>query len=70
MLLLQGSEDKVVPPSQAEAMAQAVLAKGLTADLVVFEGEGHGFRRSENIIKVAELALAFLGRVHGFRPAT
>ncbi len=70
MLLLQGSEDKVVPPSQAEAMAQAVLAKGLTADLVVFEGEGHGFRRAENIIKVAELALAFLGRVHGFRPAT
>ena len=68
MLLLQGADDKVVPPSQAEAMARAVQTNGLTADLVIFDGEGHGFRRAETVIAVAELALAFLGRVHGFSP--
>ncbi|MGC3993542.1 MAG: prolyl oligopeptidase family serine peptidase [Propionicimonas sp.] len=69
MLILQGADDRVVPPNQAEAMAAAVREKGLVAELVVFEGEGHGFRRAENIVATAELALAFLGRVHGFTPA-
>ncbi len=45
------------------------LAKGLPVRLVMFEGEGHGFRRAETIIAVAEQALAFLGDVHGFVPA-
>ncbi len=69
MLLLQGTDDKVVPPSQAEAMAAAVRAKGLRADLVLFDDEGHGFRQAETVIKVAELSLAFLADVHGFIPA-
>jgi dipeptidyl aminopeptidase/acylaminoacyl peptidase len=69
MLILQGTEDTVVPPAQAEAMARAVRAKGLVAELVMFEGEGHGFRRAEHIVATAERALAFLGRVHGFAPA-
>lgn len=66
MLLLQGSDDTVVPPSQAEAMAAAVRNKGLRADLVLFDGEGHGFRQAETVIAVAELSLAFLAEVHGF----
>jgi len=70
MLILQGADDKVVPPNQAVAMADAVRAKGLPVELVIFEGEGHGFRRAENIIATAEHALAFLGRVHGFTPAS
>lgn len=69
MLILQGTEDRVVPPDQAQAMAAAVAAKGLPVRLVWFDGEGHGFRRAETIVKVAEEALAFLARVHGFRPA-
>jgi dipeptidyl aminopeptidase/acylaminoacyl peptidase len=69
MLILQGGLDRVVPPSQAEAMATAVRARGLEADLVIFADEGHGFRRAENIIATAERALVFLGRVHGFTPA-
>lgn len=69
MLILQGADDRVVAPTQATAMAEAVAAKGLPVRLRIFEGEGHGFRRAETIIEVAELALAFLAEVHGFTPA-
>ena len=66
LILLQGLEDKVVPPSQAEAMAAAVQAKGLPVTLVLFDNEGHGFRRAETITATAEACLAFLAAVHGF----
>jgi len=69
ILLLQGSEDKVVPPNQAETFAAAARAKGLPVALIMYAGEGHGFRRSENIINSVQLRLAFLGRVFGFTPA-
>lgn len=69
ILLLQGTEDKVVPPNQAEAFAAAARAKGLPVALIMYEGEGHGFRRSENIVNSVQLRLAFLGRVFGFTPA-
>lgn len=69
MLILQGGEDRVVPPAQAEEMVQAVRAKGLPVAYVFFPDEGHGFRRSENVIATAQAALAFLGKVHGFTPA-
>jgi len=69
MLLLQGADDHVVPPSQAYAIAQACESKGLPAELIVFEGEGHGFRKAESLIATESAALAFLGRVHGFTPA-
>lgn len=69
MLILQGLDDKVVPPDQATTMADAVRAKGLPVRLRLFAGEGHGFRKAETIVAVAEEALAFLGDVHGFVPA-
>lgn len=69
MLILQGADDKVVPPNQAEAMASAVSAKGLPVELIVFEGEGHGFRKAETIQRALEAELAFYGRVFGFTPA-
>lgn len=68
-VLLQGTEDKVVPPAQSEEMAAAVRAKGLPVALVMFEGEGHGFRQAENI-RAAQLAeLSFFAQVWGFEPA-
>ncbi len=70
MLILQGEADRVVPPSQARAMAAAVQAKGLPVELILFETEGHGFRQADSIITTAWAALEFLGRVHGFEPAT
>ena len=69
ILLLQGADDQVVPLNQAETMAAAARAKGLPVALVVFPGEGHGFRRAENIRASLEAELTFLGRVFGFDPA-
>jgi dipeptidyl aminopeptidase/acylaminoacyl peptidase len=69
LLLLQGSEDAVVPPNQAETMAAAVRAKGLPVSMIIFEGEGHGFRRADSIRAALEAQLYFLGRVFGFTPA-
>ncbi len=68
MLVLQGGLDRVVPPSQAEAIVAAVRARGLPVAYLLFPDEGHGFRRSENLIATAKAALAFLGVVHGFTP--
>ena len=69
MLILQGLDDRVVPPTQAYAMADALRAKGLPVRLITFTGEAHGFRKAESIIETAQAALAFLGDVHGFVPA-
>ena len=49
VLLLQGDEDKVVPPNQAETMFAALKAKGIATALKMYEGEQHGFRKAENI---------------------
>ena len=59
IILFQGLEDKVVPPNQSEMMAEAVRRKGLKVKYVAFEGEQHGFRRAENIIRSLEEELAF-----------
>jgi dipeptidyl aminopeptidase/acylaminoacyl peptidase len=69
MILLQGLEDEVVPPDQSRRMADAVRAKGLPVALVMFEGEQHGYRKAESLIRSLEAELAFYGAVFGFTPA-
>ena len=66
VILFQGLEDKIVPPNQAEMMADALRAKGLPVALVLYEGEQHGFRRAENIRRSLEGELYFYSRVFGF----
>ena len=69
LILFQGAEDKAVPPSQAEAMFEAVKAKGLPVAYLLFEGEQHGFRQARHIRRALEAELAFFGRIFGFVPA-
>lgn len=69
VLLMQGSDDRVVPPSQSEAIRDALTESGVEHEYVLYPGEGHGFRSSETIIDALERELAFLGRVFGFTPA-
>lgn len=69
VIFFQGLEDKVVPPAQAETMVAALREQGLPVAYVTFEGEGHGFRKSENIRAAMEAELSFYGRIFGFEPA-
>ena len=68
LLLLQGSEDKVVPPDQARLMADAVRVKGVPVALIEFAREGHGFREPANVIRALEAEVSFLAQVWGYRP--
>lgn len=69
MLILQGLEDKVVPPNQSVSMADAVRAKHLPVALIMFEGEGHGFRKQSTRRAVVEAQLSFFSQLFGFTPA-
>ncbi len=69
VLFLQGSEDKVVPPSQAELMIEKLKSNNVPVAYLLFEGEAHGFRKSETISEAFEAELGFYGLVFGFKPA-
>lgn len=66
MILLQGLDDKVVPPSQAEIMIEGLRRQGVPYAYLPFEGEGHGFRRAENEKAAMEGELYFYSRIFGF----
>ncbi|MGH3432282.1 MAG: S9 family peptidase, partial [Thermocrispum sp.] len=68
VLLLQGLQDEVCPPTQAEAFVAAIRGNGIRHAYVPFEGEQHGFRRAETIIAALESELSFYGQVFGFEP--
>lgn len=70
LIVFQGLEDEIVPPNQSEMVVEALKAKGVTVEYHAFEGEQHGFRKSETVIAVLEAELAFYGRVLGFTPAS
>ncbi len=69
VLVLQGLDDKVVPPTQAEAIVAALAANGIPHAYLAFEGEGHGFRGADAVRRSTEAELAFLGAVFGFTAA-
>jgi dipeptidyl aminopeptidase/acylaminoacyl peptidase len=69
MLVLQGADDEVVPPSQAELIVGALKERGVPHAYLLFEGEGHGFRMAENLIASREAELSFYGQILGFEPA-
>jgi dipeptidyl aminopeptidase/acylaminoacyl peptidase len=69
VIFLQGLDDKVVPPNQAEGMVDVLREKGIPVAYVAFEGEGHGFRRAENIAAALDAEQYFYARVLGFEPA-
>ncbi len=62
VIFFQGMQDKVVLPDQTLRMADALKARGIPAELHLFEDEGHGFRQLDNQVKVLECELAFYRR--------
>jgi dipeptidyl aminopeptidase/acylaminoacyl peptidase len=69
VILFQGLEDRVVPPSQAEEFVAACRKKQLPYAYVAFEGEQHGFRQEENIRRSIEGEMYFLSRIFDFTTA-
>jgi dienelactone hydrolase len=66
---MQGLDDRVVPPSQAEAIVATLESNGIPYAYLAFAGEGHGFRGASAIRRSLEGQLSFLGQVFGFTPA-
>ena len=66
IILLQGLEDRVVPPNQAEMMVAALRRKGLPVAYLPFPGEQHGFRKAKNAKRALEAELYFYSRILGF----
>jgi dipeptidyl aminopeptidase/acylaminoacyl peptidase len=66
IILFQGLDDKVVPPNQAEMMLAAMREKKLPVAYIAFEGEGHGFRKAENIKRSLDAELYFYARIFNF----
>jgi dipeptidyl aminopeptidase/acylaminoacyl peptidase len=66
VLILQGLDDKVVPPSQAEIMVEALRRNGIPFAYLGFEGEGHGFRKEDSIRRAHEAVVYFFSKVFGF----
>ena len=68
ILLLQGLDDKVVPPAQAERIAADLAAHGTSYAFLTFAGEAHGFRKADTVIVALEAELSFYGQILGFSP--
>jgi dipeptidyl aminopeptidase/acylaminoacyl peptidase len=67
MIFFQGLDDKVVPPQQSEAMFEALKARGVPVAYLPLAGEGHGFRKADNIALTLEAEWYFYQRVFGLR---
>ena len=50
-------------------MVAALPANGVPHAYLAFEGEQHGFRKSETVIRCLEAELSFYAQVFGFEPA-
>jgi len=70
LLILQGSEDTVVPPSQSELIVKSVEDRGGSVKYVVFDGEGHGFKKADNIKTALEEELKWYESVIGISKST
>jgi len=66
LIVLQGSEDAVVPPAQSRLIVDALRTRQVPVAYLEFEGEQHGFRRAENIRRALEAELSFYAQVLGF----
>jgi dipeptidyl aminopeptidase/acylaminoacyl peptidase len=66
LLVLQGTDDRVVPQAQADRLVEALARNGVPHAYLLFEGEGHGFRRAENRRRSLEAELGFYAQVLGF----
>ncbi|WP_329113973.1 prolyl oligopeptidase family serine peptidase [Streptomyces sp. NBC_01353] len=64
-LLLQGLDDVICPPAQAERFLGRMAGRGVPHAYIAFEGESHGFRRAETMIRALEAELSLYAQTFG-----
>jgi dipeptidyl aminopeptidase/acylaminoacyl peptidase len=64
-LLLQGLDDVICPPVQCERFLERIAGRGVPHAYLAFEGEGHGFRRADTIVRAVESELALYAQTFG-----
>jgi len=69
MLLMQGTADQIVTPAQAASMADALRRRQAPVALLMFDGEGHGFRKLSSRRAALAAELSFYAQLFGFSPA-
>jgi dipeptidyl aminopeptidase/acylaminoacyl peptidase len=69
VLILQGKDDHIVPLAEAERIVDALWERRVPHAYIAFDGEDHGFRKADSIIRSFEAELSFLAQVFGFTPA-
>ncbi|MCU8593475.1 prolyl oligopeptidase family serine peptidase [Streptomyces sp. A13(2022)] len=67
-LLLQGLDDVICPPAQCERFLARMAGRGVPHAYLTFEGEGHGFRRAETMVRALEAELSLYAQAFGFTP--
>ncbi|MFK4146532.1 prolyl oligopeptidase family serine peptidase [Streptomyces sp. NPDC004065] len=68
-LLLQGLDDVICPPAQCERFLDRIKGRGVPHAYLAFEGEGHGFRREETLVRALEAELSLYAQVFGLATA-
>ncbi|KAJ7728957.1 Alpha/Beta hydrolase protein [Mycena maculata] len=65
LLILQGEEDTVIPAEQMIEMVRKIKERKGKADIVLFPGEGHGWRKASTMRTVLEREMSFFNKVLG-----
>jgi dipeptidyl aminopeptidase/acylaminoacyl peptidase len=66
VIIFQGDEDAIVPPTQSEAIYRSLIERKIPTAYLLFQGEQHGFRKAENIQRVLEAQSDFFSKILGF----
>ncbi|MEV6794349.1 prolyl oligopeptidase family serine peptidase [Streptomyces sp. NPDC051320] len=64
-LLLQGLDDVICPPVQCERFLTRMAGRGVPHAYLTFEGEGHGFRRADTLVRALEAELFLYAQAFG-----
>lgn len=69
VLVIQGADDPIVTPDQAEVFVDAMRSSGLPHSFMLIEGEDHFLGKAETVVATREAELSFYGQLFGFEPA-
>ncbi|MCX4553941.1 MULTISPECIES: prolyl oligopeptidase family serine peptidase [unclassified Streptomyces] len=64
-LLLQGLDDVICPPVQCERFLARMAGRDVPRAYLTFEGEGHGFRRADTMIRALEAEFSLYAQTFG-----